>query len=125
MDDAAVLRRAVMLVALLNLSYFGVEFAVALSIGSVSLFADSIDFLEDASVNGLILVALGWNARLRSMVGMLLAGVLLAPPSLPCGRRGKNSISLFLRRCSSRLPGWVRLRSICSVPFVSSVSEPI
>ena len=59
------LRYTVALVALLNLGYFGVEFAVALTIGSVSLFADSIDFLEDATVNGLILVALGWNARLR------------------------------------------------------------
>ena len=41
------LRRAVLIVALLNLAYFGIEFAVALAIGSVSLFADSIDFLED------------------------------------------------------------------------------
>ena len=40
-------------------AYFGIEFAVALAIGSVSLFADSIDFLEDASVNLLILVAQG------------------------------------------------------------------
>lgn len=47
-------RRFVLIVALLNLGYFGVEFAVALSIGSVSLFADSVDFLEDASVNLLI-----------------------------------------------------------------------
>ena len=76
--DAA-LRSTVALVALLNLGYFGVEFAVALAIGSVSLFADSIDFLEDATVNGLILVALGWNARRRSRVGMVLAVVLLAP----------------------------------------------
>jgi Co/Zn/Cd efflux system component len=76
--DAA-LRSTVALVALLNLGYFGVEFAVALAIGSVSLFADSIDFLEDATVNGLILVALGWNARRRSMVGMVLAVVLFAP----------------------------------------------
>ena len=53
------LRQTVALVALLNLGYFGVEFAVALTIGSVSLFADSIDFLEDATVNALILVALG------------------------------------------------------------------
>ena len=45
------LRGAVRIVALLNLGYFGIEFAVALGIGSVSLFADSIDFLEDASVN--------------------------------------------------------------------------
>lgn len=41
------LRRIVLLVALLNLGYFGVEFVVALKIGSVSLFADSVDFLED------------------------------------------------------------------------------
>ncbi|MEQ1946006.1 MAG: cation transporter [Bryobacteraceae bacterium] len=73
------LYRVVRLVALLNLSYFGVEFAVAIAIGSVSLFADSIDFLEDASVNFLILVALGWNAARRARVGMALAGILLIP----------------------------------------------
>jgi Co/Zn/Cd efflux system component len=48
------LRRAVMLVAVLNLAYFWVEFATALTIGSVALLADSADFLEDASVNLLI-----------------------------------------------------------------------
>jgi Co/Zn/Cd efflux system component len=69
----------VVTVALLNLGYFGIEFAVARAIGSVSLFADSIDFLEDATVNGLILIALGWSARRRSIVGMLLAVVLFAP----------------------------------------------
>ncbi|HXV24869.1 MAG TPA: cation transporter [Alphaproteobacteria bacterium] len=73
------LRRAVRLVALLNLGYFGVEFAVALAIGSVSLFADSIDFLEDASINLLILAALGWTAAARARVGMMLAGILLVP----------------------------------------------
>jgi Co/Zn/Cd efflux system component len=73
------LRRAVGLVAALNLAYFGVEYAVALAIGSVSLFADSIDFLENASVNCLILVALAWSARWRARVGMALSGILLAP----------------------------------------------
>lgn len=73
------LRRAVRLVAILNLAYFGIEFAVALAIGSVSLFADSIDFFEDASVNFLILVALGWSAVRRARVGMALAGILLIP----------------------------------------------
>ena len=77
-DDTA-LRRVVRLVALLNLGYFGVEFAVARVIGSVSLFADSIDFLEDASVNFLILAALGWSAVRRARVGMALAGILLVP----------------------------------------------
>ncbi|MFE1598019.1 cation transporter [Methylobacterium sp. ID0610] len=79
MTDTAGLRRAVALVAALNLGYFGIEFAVATAIGSVSLFADSIDFLEDASINLLILVALGWSARNRARVGMALALILLVP----------------------------------------------
>jgi Co/Zn/Cd efflux system component len=73
------LRRVVLLVAALNLAYFGVEFSVALAIGSVSLFADSIDFLEDASLNLLIAFALGWSATGRARLGMGLAGILLVP----------------------------------------------
>lgn len=73
------LRRVVRLVAVLSLAYFGVEFAVARVIGSVSLYADSIDFLEDASVNFLILAALDWTVRKRARVGMVLAGILLVP----------------------------------------------
>lgn len=73
------LRRVVAVVALLNLGYFGVEFAVATAIGSVSLFADSVDFLEDASVSLLIFTALTWNAQRRARVGMALAGILLFP----------------------------------------------
>jgi Co/Zn/Cd efflux system component len=78
MTDPA-LRRVTRLVGLLNLGYFGIEFAVALAIGSVSLFADSVDFLEDASVNFLILAALEWRTRQRARLGMLLAGILLIP----------------------------------------------
>ncbi len=73
------LRWVVGVVALLNLTYFGVEFAVAAAIGSVSLFADSVDFLEDTSVNLLIAVALGWSARNRARLGMVLSGILLVP----------------------------------------------
>jgi Co/Zn/Cd efflux system component len=76
-DDS--LRRVVRFVAILNLAYFGVEFAVALAIGSVSLFADSIDFLEDASVNLLIAVALAWSAANRARLGALLSFILLVP----------------------------------------------
>lgn len=76
--DAA-LRRTVAVVALLNLAYFGVEFGVAQRIGSVSLFADSIDFLEDTAVNLLILMALGWSTRARTRVASLLALILLVP----------------------------------------------
>jgi Co/Zn/Cd efflux system component len=73
------LRRTVLLVAVLNLAYFGVEFAVAQAIGSVSLFADSVDFLEDASINALIFLAAVWPARRRSYVGSVLAFVILIP----------------------------------------------
>ena len=73
------LRRTVLLVATLNLAYFGVEFAVAQAIGSVSLFADSVDFLEDASINLLIFFAAVWPARRRSYVGSVLAFVILIP----------------------------------------------
>lgn len=73
------LHRVIRLVAILNLAYFGVECAVAVSIASVSLFADSVDFLEDASINFLILTALAWSAPRRARVGMALAGLLLIP----------------------------------------------
>jgi len=73
------LRRAVIIVALLNLAYFFVEFGVALHIGSVSLLADSVDFLEDTSVNLLIALAMGWSLAARAKVGMALAAVLLIP----------------------------------------------
>lgn len=73
------LRRIVLLVALLNLGYFGIEFAVALSIGSASLLADSADFLEDASVNIPIFFVLAWTARCRAVVGMVMELILPVP----------------------------------------------
>ncbi|RYD86339.1 MAG: cation transporter [Sphingomonadales bacterium] len=76
---AAGFRRAAAWVAALNLGYFGIEFAVALAIGSVALFADSVDFLEDTSINLLILLALGWSAAARARVGLVLAAFLLVP----------------------------------------------
>jgi len=78
-EQARQLARAVRLVALLNLGYFGIEFTVAAAIDSVSLFADSIDFLEDASVNLLILVGLTWSRQARGRLGIGLALLLLAP----------------------------------------------
>jgi len=73
------LRRVVLFAALLNLGYFAVEFVIALAIGSVSLLADSVDFLEDASVNLLIFFALAWTARSRARVGRAMAFILLVP----------------------------------------------
>ncbi len=73
------LRRAVGIVAALNFGTFGFEAAIALAIGSVSLVADSVDFLEDAALNLLIFLALGAAPRVRARVGMLLAAILLVP----------------------------------------------
>jgi len=73
------LRRVVALVGGANLAYFFVEFVVAQRIGSVSLFADSVDFLEDAAINFLIFVALGWSFLRRARAGMVLSGILLIP----------------------------------------------
>lgn len=72
-------RRAVLTVAALNLGYFFVEFFVALGAGSVSLLADSVDFLEDTSINLLIVVALGWALAQRAVMGKVMALVILAP----------------------------------------------
>lgn len=73
------LRHTVRNVAIFNLSYFGIEFAVALAIGSVALFADSVDFLEDSAVNLLILAGLGLSVARRAKLGMLLAAIILFP----------------------------------------------
>lgn len=77
-------RGAVLVVALLNLAYFGVEFGVAVAIGSVSLFADSVDFLEDVAVNLLIFLALGWSLRARAITGKVLA-LIICVPALAAG----------------------------------------
>lgn len=77
--QARPLRQVIAAVALANLLYFGLEAAVALAIRSVSLFADSADFFEDAAVNFLILLALGWSPKARARLGMALAFVLLLP----------------------------------------------
>ena len=63
----------------LNLAMAAAEVAAALAGGSVSLFADSVDFLEDASINLLVLASLGWGRQARGRLGAVLAAVLLAP----------------------------------------------
>lgn len=66
-------------VAALNFAWFGVEFTAALRIDSVSLLADSIDFLEDTSVNLLIALALGWTAVARARLGFVLTALMVVP----------------------------------------------
>ena len=80
--DAGRLRRIVLIVAILNLSYFFIEFGVALVAGSVSLLADSVDFLEDTAINLLIFAALGWPLARRAMMGKAMALVILCPAAV-------------------------------------------
>ncbi|MDN4477378.1 cation transporter [Demequina sp. SYSU T00039] len=79
MTNVAALRRAVMAVALINLGYGIVEFTVSQLIGSVSLVADSVDFLEDAALNLLIFFAFTWSLRRRANVGHVLAVIIFIP----------------------------------------------
>lgn len=73
------LSRTVLLVAALNFAYFIVEFSYGRIYSSLALISDSIDFLEDASVNLLVVLALGWTLQKRKYVSYLLAGLLLVP----------------------------------------------
>ena len=77
--ETGALRRTALIVALLNLAYFSVEIAASNRIGSVALYADSADFLEDAAVNILIVVALGWTLAARARLGFVMAGIALLP----------------------------------------------
>ncbi|MFC5281372.1 cation transporter [Arcanobacterium canis] len=73
------LRQKVAAVAAINGVYFLIEVVVASVIGSVSLFADSVDFFEDTAINLLVFVALAWPAARRRVAGRVLAGIILLP----------------------------------------------
>ena len=72
-------RRTLIIVALLNLAYFLIEFSAALKINSVSLFADSIDFLEDTFVNLLIFFSYLMTSTLRPKISRILVIIILLP----------------------------------------------
>jgi Co/Zn/Cd efflux system component len=59
-----------------------IEGGVGLWIGSSALLADAVDFLEDATVFGLALFAIGWSVRARAQAGLVqglaMAGVGVA-----------------------------------------------
>ncbi|MET4098870.1 Co/Zn/Cd efflux system component [Agrococcus sp. UYP10] len=81
-DRVRALRRASLVVAALNLAYCFVEMGVALAIGSVSLLADSADFLEDTAINLLIVIALGWSLGAQAIAGRVMAGIILVPAAV-------------------------------------------
>lgn len=70
------MRRAVLAVAALNFAYFLVEVIAAGIIGSASLLADSVDFLEDTAINLLVFCAAVWPAT--RLAGLILLPVLAA-----------------------------------------------
>ncbi len=72
-------KKAVLLVAVLNLLYFFIEFIAALNIRSVSLLADSIDFIEDASINFLIFFAISLTLAKKAKVSIILSIIMLSP----------------------------------------------
>ena len=55
------------------------EFIVALNIRSVSLLADSIDFIEDASINFLIFFAVSLTTIKKARISILLSIIMLLP----------------------------------------------
>lgn len=78
------LRRTALLVAVLNLLWFFVQTAAAIVLGSVSLFADAVDYLEDTAINLLIVLALGFSLRRRARAGRVMAFILLLPAIAAC-----------------------------------------
>ena len=98
------------MVASLNLAYFFVEFSVALAAGSVSLLADSVDFLEDAAINLLIFAALGWPLARRAVMGKIMALKMILGPAVVAGWKAIQRFSdPLLRRSYLRWrPRWGR-----------------
>lgn len=73
------LKPIVLRVAALNLLYFVIEFYFAHRFNSVSLLSDSLDFLEDSSVNILIFLAFSLTVAWRMRLSYIFALLLLLP----------------------------------------------
>lgn len=79
---------------LINFGMFGVELASSLAAGSVSLLADSVDFLGDAANYGVSLFVLGmavvWRSRAAYAKGLVMGafGILVLGRALWLGSGG-------------------------------------
>lgn len=77
-DGSPRFRRALWIALLVNALMFGVEIAAGTHAGSVSLLADSIDFLGDAANYAIALAVLGllpvWRSRAAWLKGVTMAG---------------------------------------------------
>jgi Co/Zn/Cd efflux system component len=71
-------RRALWIALAVNLVMFGVEIGAGLGARSVSLLADSLDFLGDAANYGVSLAVLGLALRWRARAALLKAATMAA-----------------------------------------------
>src|SRR5882724_10948165 len=76
-ENSPTYRRILWVALAINLVMFGVEVGAGLRAGSVSLVADSLDFLGDAANYGVSLLVLGmalqWRARASLLKGATMA----------------------------------------------------
>jgi len=71
-------RRVLVIALLVNAAMFGVEVLAGVSAGSVSLLADSLDFLGDAGNYGISLWVLGMGVVARARASLLKAVTMAA-----------------------------------------------
>jgi Co/Zn/Cd efflux system component len=72
-------RRALILAAVLNLAMVAVEVAGAFYANSIALFADAIDFYEDAMTYFMAAALIGLGYRARAAFGAMLAFMMIVP----------------------------------------------
>lgn len=73
--------KSIPLLAAADLLFFCLEFILAGEIRSVSLFADSIVFLEGAAVSVLIAPDINWGVRGREAFGQFTRTMIFIPTS--------------------------------------------
>lgn len=111
--------------AALNAIMFLVEGGIGLAIGSAALLADAVDFLEDACIYSLAVIALAWTQRGRAKAGVIMGLAMLgvglvaiwqiverllhggAPASTAMALTAAAALAVNVY-CASRLARWKR-----------------
>jgi Co/Zn/Cd efflux system component len=118
-------RDALIASAVLNAMMFFAEGGVGLAIGSAALLADAADFLEDAGIYSLAVVALTWKPQKRAYAGLVMGLAMLgvglvavwqvvervlrggAPASAAMALTAAAALAINVF-CASRLARWKR-----------------
>lgn len=135
-------RAALVVCAVLNALMFFAEGAVGLTIGSAALLADAVDFLEDATVYSLAVIALGWGARHRALAGLFMGFAMLgvglvalaqvadtvlrggAPAAAPMGATALAALAVNVY-CASRIAPFKRGDASMRSIWLSSRNDAI